>query len=136
MYHELRQQMNQFLAAHHTCILSCACEQGSGSLPVNYINHGLKLVCLLPRWADVVFYLENNPQVTVLVIERCEPPFRWLQLNGAVNWVDNLYLPYTAGWAYRLEFRPESHRLIAIDPVHFKLVDESLGWGPWATLDL
>jgi hypothetical protein len=66
---KLRDQMAAYFSQHRVCVLSTAGSQGAWAMPVRYRNHGLELECLLPRWTDVAYHLEQDPRVMVVILD-------------------------------------------------------------------
>jgi len=136
MLDELRERMAAYLAHHRVCVLSTVSAQGSWAMPVQYRGRGLEVECLIPRWADVAYYLEQNPHV-LLVIQGCYVAgLHWLQYRGvarpvaAPDW--EVWLPQ---WASAIP-PDELYLVIRVTPKRITLFDESRGWGARETLDL
>ena len=86
MLDELRDRMAVYLKGHRVCVLSTAGPEGAWAMPVHYHSLGLEIDCLLPRWADVVYHLEQEP-TTMLVIHDASA-LRWLQCQGTARPVE------------------------------------------------
>jgi hypothetical protein len=112
-------------------------------MPVRYRNVGLEVDCLLPRWADVAYYIEQDPHVLLVILD--SPPtgggepgggLRWLQYRGTAQPISS------PDWDRLLpegtpRVRPEERYVaIRITPERIDLIDESYGWGARETLDL
>jgi len=141
---KLRDQIAAYLAYHDVCVLSTAGTQGAWAMPVRYRNHGLEVECLVPRWADVAYHLEQDPHAcpehsrrVVLIVQACyAASLRWLQVQGTAR-------PVTApDWTELLPGRAsatptdELYRVIRVTPQRIDLFDESRGWGARETLEL
>ena len=63
---------------------------------VHYCNRGLEATCALPRWADVIYLLEQDPRVLLIVLQAAGPNLCWLHVLGrarpdaAPNWSELL----------------------------------------------
>ena len=90
MLAELRERVEAYLASHRGCVLCAEGAEGACAMPARYRAQGLALDCLLPRWADLAFYLERpvggptggQPLVTVLILDPDTGGRRWLQCRG------------------------------------------------------
>ena len=136
MLYELRQKMSNYLATHQTCILCGASQEGNWAIPVIYHSQEVQVTCLLPRWADAAYYLEQDQCVLLIVPDSTTPPLRWLQIRGLAR-----LEPYSVGEAGRLaEFvvqTPASlYHLVIVTPQRMDWVDESQRWGILDTLDV
>mgnify|MGYP000489325127 CR=1 FL=1 len=60
MLDELRDHMAAYLAHHRVCILSTGDVRGVWAMPVQYRSRGLEAECLVPRWTDVAYRLEQE----------------------------------------------------------------------------
>lgn len=152
MQDQLRDRMAAYLAAHSIGILSTAASHGAWAMPVRYHplpaapgNHELEVACLVPRWADVAYYIEQDPRVLFVVHD--PPPSllpggiaggwsRWLQIEGtaeavaAPDW--SALLPDWASTA-----PPDDLYLaLRVAPTRLDLFDEGRGWGARETLEL
>jgi len=132
---KLRDQIAAYLAHHDVCVLSTAGLQGAWAMPVRYRNHGLEVDCLVPRWTDVAYHLEQDPHV-LLIVQGCHASsLRWLQVQGTAQ-------PVAApDWAELLPGRTstappdELYRVIRVTSERVDLFDESKGWGARETLE-
>jgi len=136
MLDKLRDQIASYLSHHGVCILSTTGAQGAWAMPVRYRSRGLEVECLVPRWADVAYHLEQNPHV-LLIIQTCYTSgLRWLQVQGtarpvaAPDW-DQL-LPR---WVSSVP-PGDLYLVFHVTPERIDLVDESRGWGVRETLEL
>jgi len=66
---KLRDEMAAYLSQHRVCVLSTAGTKGAWAMPVRYRNCGLEVDCLLPRWTDVAYYVEQDPRVMLVVLD-------------------------------------------------------------------
>ena len=65
------------------CIISAAGPLGAQAMPVRYRNCGLEVECLVPRWAEVAYHLEQGATV-VLIAQACHVAgLHWLQRPSA-----------------------------------------------------
>ncbi len=144
MLDKLRDQLTAYLAHHDVCILSTAGSEGAWAMPVRYHSAGLEIDCLVPRWADVAYFLEQDPSVLLVIQEPPSSPrvgetrggLRWLQVQGtACPVVEPCWERLLPGW--KSSTAPdELFRVIRITPERMDLFDESRGWGARETLEL
>jgi hypothetical protein len=106
-------------------------------MPVHYRSLGLEIDCLLPRWADAVYHLEQEPSVMLVIQDAGTPALRWLQCWGSVqsvahpDWQE--LLPEGASTAVAPE---DLYLVVRMKPERIDLVDEGQGWGVRETLNL
>lgn len=161
MQDKLRDEMAAYFSQHRVCVLSTAGTKGAWAMPVRYRNHGLELDCLLPRWTDVAYYVEQDPRVMVVILDPPSSPLlggtrgglRWLQLQGTARPVEEPdwagLLPEdtpTPSPGLRLSEAKRSgassgppgdlYLVIRVTPERMDLFDESQGWGVRETLQL
>lgn len=136
MLDKLRDRIASYLDQHQVCVLSTCGPQGAQAMPVRYRHRGLELECLLPRWADVAYDLEQDPRVMLVVQDPSTPGLRWLQCMGTAqpveqpNWI--ALLPEGTSTA-----APDDLYLVVwVTPWRIDLMDESRGWGVQETLEL
>ncbi|MBM4460102.1 MAG: pyridoxamine 5'-phosphate oxidase family protein [Chloroflexi bacterium] len=147
MQDQLRAQMAAFLAGHDVGILSTNGARGAWAMPVRYLSRDLEVECLLPRWADVAYHLEQDPHV-LLVVQDCPsstaPPLvrgsemglRWLQIQGiarpvaAPDWV-GLLPTWTSATPPGVLYLA-----VRVTPRCIDLFDESRGWGARETVEM
>lgn len=108
-------------------------------MPVRYRAEEMEVDCVVPRWADVAYYLEENPQVLLVILPSAslsaEGPLRWIEFRGtarelpAPNWVGLLPDGTPSLLAGDLYY------VVRITPERIDLVDESQGWGARETLE-
>ena len=137
MLDELRDQMAVYLSEHRVCVLSTAGSEGAWAMPVHYRSLGLEIDCLLPRWADVVYHLEQKPTVMLVIQDADTAALRWLQCWGTARPVAR------PDWQRLLSERastavsPEDlYLVVRMKPERIDLVDEGQGWGVRETLNL
>jgi hypothetical protein len=106
-------------------------------MPVHYRSLGLEIDCLLPRWADVVYHLEQEPTAMLVIQDGEAPALRWLQCRGTTRPVEQ------PNWQGLLPEGSSSivspddlYRVVRVRPERIDLVDESQGWGVRETLNL
>jgi hypothetical protein len=107
---KLRERMVTFLSAHRVGVLSTSGRYGAWAMPVHYRNHELEVECLLPRWADVTFCLDQDPHVLLVVLATFSPAsaggkskegaLRWLLCTGTAQ---RLASPDWEGWLPAVE---------------------------------
>ena len=135
MLERLRQRLRADLSKHATCILSVTGKGGVWAMPVQYSCNDLEVVCLLPRWADLVYLLEQEQEAVLLFQNSQIPPLRWVQMRGVAR-----LEACKSGAAYSLASlgapsRSDLYRLVYVVPQRVDWIDESQGWGILDTLD-
>jgi len=128
--------MVAYLSRHRACIVCSSGKAGASAVLVWYRNVKLEVDCLVPRWADVTYQIEENPRVLLIVPAGRSGGLRWLEYRGMArplvspDWRRLL----SAGTSYA---RPENRYLaIRVTPERLDLVDESRGWGARETLEV
>ena len=143
MEDELRDCMVAFLLKHRICVLTTSGTGGAWAMPARYrplaeavVSRHLEVECLLPRWADAIYHLEQCPQALLIIVEAQGIGLRWLQYQATAQPVA---LP---DWPRLLprgvsQVRPEDrYSVVRLTPQRIDLIDESRGWGARETLDL
>ena len=137
MEKELRDRLATYLAAHGVGVLAVAGAGQAWAHAVRYRSRGLEVDCLLPRWADVAYFLERQPEV-LLVVESVQAAGHWLHYRGtarpleAPEW-DRLLPAHTRLSGVRPD---ELYQVVRLTPERLDLVDEGAGWGRRENLDL
>jgi hypothetical protein len=131
-----RQRIRAYLAAHETAVISAAGADGPEALPVRYQAEGLVLTCLLPCWADALYYLEIDARVTLVIPAAESEDGSWLRYTG-------MAAPILArDWATWLPGRPQLvapgdlYKVVRVQPRQIDLFDERQGWGMRETVEL
>ena len=136
MLDELRQRISQTLVAHQVCVIgACGWNDRPWMLPAAYRSRGLEIECLLPRWAELIFHLDEDPEVLLVIRESQAETSRWLEYRGRA---DIQEVPDWTEWGLSLEERnqPQNrYAVLHITPERIDLIDESRGWGYRETLD-
>lgn len=96
----------------------------------------LDVECLVPRWADVLYHLEQDSEVLLIIHDAQAAALRWLQYRGSARTISSpdwdRLLPEGTSRA-----RPEERYVVVrISPERIDLIDEGRGWGARETLDL
>lgn len=141
MLSELRDRIASFLARHRVCVLSVNGSPGAWAMPVRYHllpepgGDALVVECLLPHWADGLFYLEQNPHVMLVIRETDVKSLCWLQIQGQGHPIAQ---PDWQQWPLPNHAVPPEalYRVVRVMPRRIDLVDESRGWGARETLEL
>jgi hypothetical protein len=140
---ELRDRMAAYLATHRVCIVSTQGTASSSAVLARYHlvqdadgRQALQVDCLVPRWADVTYHLEQNPGLLVIVPDLQGDGLGWLQIRGAARPV--LACDWTEWHAAETsDVRIEDRYLaMRVTPQRIDLVDERQGWGISETLDM
>ncbi len=116
---DLRERVIAYLSQNRVCVIATSGTLGAWAVPAQYANACLELTCRLPRWSDVLFHIEQDPRVMVIIQDG--NPLRWLQYLGIAHIADSTDNHYAT---------------IHIVPERIDLIDESCGWGSRDTLDI
>ena len=117
-------------------MLSLAGLDRAWAMPVRYRNQELLIACLVPRWAETSFYLEQRADALLVIPDRNTPDRHWLacrgraELSSAHTWPE--LLPCNSG-------APDQRALYDLIQFHttrLDLIDERAGWGRRENLDL
>jgi len=134
------EQITERLTQSKLCVLGVSVNDerrssGITAAPVHFRNFGLELHCLVPRWADAAYYLEQNPRALLIFQCQATPQLGWLQYRGDARIIAN------PDWSALLpadtdQSRPEARYLaFHIRPSRIDLIDETEGWGVIASLE-
>ena len=132
----LRERFAGYLAEHQVCVVSTAGPVGAWAMPVRYRSQGLEVDCLLPRWADVTYHLEQNPDVLLIIRDTQVDALRWLECRGTARALA------PADWAGLLPLetitarRETLYTVARVSPKRMDLIDENTSWGARETLEL
>ena len=135
MLDRLRNRITTYLSQHQTCVLSTARSEGAWAIPIRYRSRGLEVDCLVPRWADVAYHLEQDPRVILVIRDTNAPTLRWLQVLGAAQTIEE---PDWTGLLPGKMLAPapdDLYLIVRVTPRRIDLIDESQGWGARETLD-
>lgn len=139
MLDQMRDQMRAYLAGHCVGVLSTGRRERAWAIPVHYRADGLEMDCLVPRWADVLYYLEQDPGVLFVIQSgqtKVWEPLRWLEVHGTARLVERPdWTTLLPEWSYATP-PGEIYQIVHITPQHIDLFDESRGWGVQETLEL
>ena len=129
MFDQLRDRFTRYLSDHQMGILSTTGGGNAWAMPIRYYSQGLSLTCLIPRWADIAYHLEQNPTVLVIIPtdESC-----WLQYLATAQLADPQALAEILP-AMTLDAR---YVVAYLTPQRLDLIDERRGWGSRETLEL
>ncbi len=135
MLDELRDRITAFIAQHPISVISTRGAAGAWVAPAWQYSQGLDLVCLLPRWSDALYYLEQDPHVMVIILDPQSKALRWLQYSGGAYVIQ----PHDFE-----QFLPQGLPNIQVDDRYvavritaerIDLIDENHGWGARETLE-
>ncbi len=141
MQDRLRDQIVNDLVKERIALLCTAATDGRWSMPVRYrlrpgaAKAGLCVECLVPRWADVLYGLEQEPRVTLIVLLSRDPPASWLHISGTARKVAK---PVWGAWATDdTLFTPitDLYIVVRVNVERADSIDESIGWGISATAE-
>ena len=136
MLDEIRDRITAFIAQHQICVISTRGVTGAWVAPAWHYSYGLEIVCLLPRWSDAVYYLEQDPHVMVIILDTQSTELRWLQYSGnaqLVHWPDVEQILPQGSPNMQVDDRYVAVRITA---ERIDLIDENRGWGARETLEL
>jgi hypothetical protein len=137
MLDELRDRLAVYLKGHQVCVLSTAGENRAWAMPVHYDSLGLEIDCLLPRWADMVYHLQQEPAAMVVIRDTSSPALRWLQCQGTARAVEQPdWERLMPGGAQGTASLDDLYLVVRVKPVRIDLIDESQSWGVFETLNL
>lgn len=134
--HKLRERITEHLASQTICVLSTKGDSGSWSMPVRYRSESLQVDCLIPRWADVVYHLEQNERVILVIQSGLLGSGCWLQYLGEARLVGGELEPSLFDSFIEGSQSPHLYEVFRMTPQRIELVDESRGWGMRENLDL
>ncbi|MBI4285221.1 MAG: hypothetical protein HY670_04905 [Chloroflexi bacterium] len=140
MLNALRERMVAHLAMNRVGMLAVSGPEGMCAMPVRYQTKDLAIDCLVPRWADAAYYVEETSKV-LLVVPAAFPSHKdaricWLQYRGKAR------LMTTPDWSGLLPsgespaLAADLYKVIHLVPERIDLLDESQGWGARETLEL
>lgn len=133
MFDRLREEIVQYLTAHESGVLSMGSRDGAYALPVRYHSRSLEITCLLPRWSDAAYYIEQ-PIPILLIVPDTQGGTCWLHYMGegiADTEASNPLLSKAGVHAYQ----PERYRVAKLTPRRIDLIDQRQGWGWRQTLE-
>ncbi len=105
-------------------------------MPVYYRSVGLEIACLLPRWADVAYHLEQDPRVALVVQDDSVPPLRWLRCLGTAQPVEQPDWDTLLPAGTHTLTPDELYLVVRVTPRRVDLLDETRGWGARETLEM
>lgn len=121
MIDRLRDQIARELGAHTVGVLTLATPNGPLAMPVRYQARGLGVECILPRWSDLAYHLEQPGTVVLIVLTPPHGEQRWLRYEGVTRGATSA---------------DDLHQAVEIHPVRIDLIDQLKGWGARETLEL
>lgn len=120
MLDRLRDQIAQELAAQSVGVLTLATPEGPLAMPVRCQAQRLQVECVLPRWSDLAYHLEQSSRVLLVLLLPSEGEPRWLRYEGIGR-----PIPAKTGL----------YQAVQIDPIRIDLIDPRQGWGARETLE-
>lgn len=141
MLDELSDRIGTYLASRSVGIVSATGGVEEWAQPVRYRlvtppgHASLMIACLLPRWSELVFRLEQDARVLLTVPDPGDAALRWLQCRGMATLLPpsdwSACLPSVFSCARLADLYVEGR----ITPKRIDLVDEARGWGMRETLE-
>ncbi len=136
MLDELRDRITAFIAQHPISVISTRGAAGAWVAPAWHFNNGLEMVCLLPRWSDALYFLEQDPHVMVIILDTQSKALRWLQYSGRAQVIQPPYAePVLPPEPFNMQI-DDRYSAIRITAERIDLIDENRGWGVRETLEL
>jgi hypothetical protein len=135
----LRERMQEFLSVNRVGVLTISGSEGAWAMPVRYRVKNLELDCLVPRWADIAYYVEPHPSVlmvVMIVIPSPDNPLCWLEYKGNARPVDSPDWSSLLTEGVPKTLAPDMYLVLRVVPERIDLIDESRGWGARETLDV
>jgi hypothetical protein len=141
MLDELRDRVTTYLSKQQVCVISTTGPEGARAILARYRSRGLEVDCLLPRWTDVAYHLEQDPRVTLVIQDTDAPDLCWLRYLGTAHPVEN---PDWAEWSpphasritlHASRITPDLYLVARVTPRQIDLLDESQGWGARETIE-
>jgi hypothetical protein len=133
---ELRDRISAFIAQHPICVISTRGDTGAWVDVAWHYSDGLEIVCLLPRWSDALYYLEQDPHVMLVILDTQSNALRWLQYRGFAQLVQSLDAGKTLPQLSPNLPVDDRYVAVRITAERIDLIDENRGWGARETLDL
>jgi len=133
---ELRDRITEFISQHRISVISTSGLSGEWAIPAWHQPLGLEMVCLLPRWSDALYHLEQDPRVMLIILDTQGDGLRWVQYRGNARVVDASDWEKTLPQGMPKLHVDEGYVVVRITPVRIDLIDESHGWGERETLDV
>ncbi len=136
MLNELRNRISAFTSQHQFCVISARGETSASAAPAWLFHHGLELFCLLPRWSDVLYHLEQDPHVMVIILDTQSKALRWLQYRGCAQAIQSKDLEQVLPHGTPNMQVDDRFVAVRITAERIDLIDENRGWGARETLDM
>lgn len=135
MLDQLSARIQAFLAEGHLGVLSAAGPKGVVSLPIRYRVSGVELDCAVPRWSDLAYLIEEDPDVTLLLVASSPDGFTWLQYRGRATPIEAIESE-RFGPVHPKGVRPDQlFRFLHLRPTRIELVSGPPGRCNRETLD-
>ena len=136
MQDQLRDSMAAYLSRNWLGVLTSTKPVGLWTMPVRYRSQGIEVDCLLPRWADLVYHLEQEPQVALVITIGN-------QVNG-LSWLHYLGLARLVSFPWTTPVTPETlpaltnvlYQVIHLSPQRIDLIEEQGGRTRRETLEI
>lgn len=141
MLDKLQDRFQAYLSSHSICTLITQGMPNPLALIAKYFpaaatsDKTLQVDCLIPRWADITYHLEQNPGLILIIPDLPDTPMRWLQYRGSARplrpheGIDPAVSDALKGSV------AEQYQVFRVIPWRVDLIDEDRGWGVVETLD-
>lgn len=136
MLDELRDRIISFTSKNRICVISASSPSGAWAMPARHQPIGIGMVCWLPRWSEVLYYLEEDPRVMLVILDTRSDGLCWLQYRGTARVIAPADLEQMIPSGVSEEWTDDRYAAIHITPLRIDMIDESLGWGARETLDV
>jgi hypothetical protein len=131
---ELRDRIIAFIERHQRAVLSAVGVLDVWAMPICYQNRGVEIGCLVPRWADLLYHIEEDPRVTLVIASGAEC-LHWVQYWGVARPVNSAAWRALHPSSLPTRSLDELYQVLHITPRRIDLVDERAGWGRRENLD-
>ncbi|MEW6142101.1 MAG: hypothetical protein AB1597_02950 [Chloroflexota bacterium] len=139
MLNILRERMRNFLSTNRVGVLTGSGTEGTWTMPVRYRVKNLELDCLVPRWADIAYYVEPYPEVlmvVLVVLPSPGDPLCWLQYKGSARPLTNHDWKGLLPTGASENLAKDMYLVLRVVPERIDLFDENRGWGARETLEI
>jgi hypothetical protein len=129
--------MAAYLSQNRLGVLSAAEPVGLSMMPVRYRNQGVEVECLLPCWADLIYYLEQDSRVAlVITIGYQDNGLCWLHYLGTARLVSSPNWTALVTEEIPLALANALYRVIHLSPQRIDLIEVRQGRARRETLEI
>jgi hypothetical protein len=131
MLDQIRHRMASYLAEYDSGILTVMNGSQSVSMPVRYHSRLLGVTCLVVRWSDLVYALEQQPTVELLIPATAYPEM-WMHYQARAHLLPRSDVATFQG----MSASPFQYVMAQLTPYRIDLIDQRVTWGARETLEL